>query len=92
MADKKLLHAKQIPLIGIDGKRKSRMKEFWESKGGIVRRERPSPPEMPLCKCGRTRMGRVQKVLPDAFGRPTDKCEICRQEAAGVDVAGVKAR
>lgn len=81
---KKLLNAEQIPLVGLDGQRRSRRKEFFEAHGIEMKKPRPKPVEMPLCACERSLRGRQLKCLPDAFGLPTDKCELCRQEAAGI--------
>lgn len=78
MRKKPLLNAQEIPLIGIDGKRKSRKREHLNA-GMPLEKKRVQRDRMPKCKCGNDSL-----VLPDAFGRPTDKCKACRIKAAGV--------
>lgn len=44
-------------------------------------KSKPSPERMPPCNCGRYVNGRPVKVEKDGFGRPTDKCKLCRLAA-----------
>lgn len=65
-------------MVGLDGKNRSRTKEFLEAGGKKLTRKRTRD-TMPWCP-----KHEKMRILPDAFGRPTDKCKTCRHEAAGV--------